>query len=432
MALRIPFNIIDETFVHADDPAQPLTVQMEARVGGSLDEDRMRQALAVVVAAHPLARARLRPWTADALAYEWEVDDEVQVDPLRTVTVEGEGDLDAVRAELQSGPVSLFESPPLRARLVHAPGGDAVMLAVHHAASDGMGALRLLRSVVRAYAGLPEDGPALDPVASHSLSVAGTPSLSERVRGGMVELRKLGNVRSLPARVAADGGSPGAGYGITTLRVPVSPLLDSPLRRRLGATMNDLLLAALHRSIGRWNQEHGEAAERISVHMPINARPPEWREEVVGNLVVGEAVSTTPAERESPERCLATVAGWTEAVKQRGPRPALEALAALPRGPVAARRAMVAWATTAGQRFADTAVLSNVGRVPAALLAGGEVTEVWFSPPVGMPTGVGVGVAATDEVLCLALRHRRPLLSDDAARRLGGLLVEELEVLAGP
>jgi hypothetical protein len=65
------------------------------------------------------------------------------------------------RERLMSRSPDLDEAPPFAMTLAHHPGGDAIMLNLNHAAGDGISAVRLMASIVRAYAG--EDDP-VDPV----------------------------------------------------------------------------------------------------------------------------------------------------------------------------------------------------------------------------------------------------------------------------
>jgi len=430
--MRIPFNILDEAFVHIDDPTQPLTVQIEAHVDSRLECDRLRAALGAAAAQHPMARARVLPWHGGDPYPEWHIDDDVQLDTLQVVAVDDDGAIDTVRGDLLSTPISLYESPPWRARLIHAPAGDVVLLSVHHSASDGMGCLRFLQSVLRAYADADDPIPDLDPVVAHSLDFADSPSRAQRGKAAALELRKLRHVGSPPARVAPDGAADLAGYGIVTRRVPADLAVGSAVRQRLGASVNDLLLAAHHLTIDRWNTSHDLDTGRVAIHMPINARPERWKHEVVGNLVFGETVSTTPAQRTTPATCLGAVAGWTEAIKARGPEPAMAALAALPRLSIGLKRFAIVGATNLGSRMADSSVLSNTGRIRPDFVDSKalHVEEVLFSPPTAMPLGVGLGAAATDQWLSLSFRHRPTLLDRPAATAFADLYIGTLEELA--
>jgi NRPS condensation-like uncharacterized protein len=429
---RMPFNVIDETFVHTDDPAEPVTVQIEARVAGSLESDRLRAAVGAAMTTHPLARARLEPWTDDAVGYEWIIDAEPQVEPIRTVPADRDTDLDRLRSEFYSVPLNLFESPPLRVRHVRHPDGDLVMVSIHHSASDGMGAVRLLQSMLRAYADVEDPTPDFDPVEARQLAVPTSgPTLDEQLHSGRMELQRLTRLGSLPARLTPEGETTHPGYGFRTTRVPLAPVVAAPLRKATGATVNDMLIAAASRAAGRWIEEHDARADRVAIQMPINARPPEWGREMVANMVTGDNVSTTARERTSAEHCLTVVAGWTAAVKQRGPGPALAALDKMPRFAVAGRRAATQWAIRAAGRLAETLVLSNLGRIPDDFVAGDalELTEVVFSPPAPMPYGLGLGAVALGDELVLTLRHRWTLWSTEANDRFAAILVEELDEL---
>ncbi len=319
--MKIPLNSMDEMFMHLDVPTRPLTVHLEVRVNGALDEGRMRKAVQVAVEQHPVARARLAPWRADAKKYEWLVEEEeLQIDPVRAIEVSDPASLDDVRGDLVSRAISLFESPPFRIVLVHDAGGDHVMLVTNHVACDGIGALRLMQSVGRAYADVPDPTVEIDAAEAHRLAFASSagPGIGDLLNSGRLGLQQLAQNRSRLAKVAAKDGSSDPGYCVHTMSLPLAPVLKSELRHRLHATVNDVLLAAVHRSIGEWNRQHGKRAGRISIGMPVNARPEAWRSEVVGNFITSEMVPTLGRDRQSPEQCLTAVARWTDAFKRRG------------------------------------------------------------------------------------------------------------------
>ncbi len=82
-----------------------------------------------------------------------------------------------------------------------------------------------------------------------------------------------------------------------------------------------------------------------------------------------------------------------------------------------------------GGQFADTTVLSNLGRVSQEWLSTDqlEVTELWFSPPATLPTGLGIGAVATTDRLFLSLRHSWRLWSSEATARFADGLVTALD-----
>src|SRR5215207_4984390 len=111
--LRIPFNVVDEGFAHFDNASTPPTVQLEVRLADRVDIDRLWDAIRASLRRHPLASARRAPWTGTDAGFEWEVDDDVQVEPLALRRC-AEEDLAAVSAELQGTPIPIDVSPAMR------------------------------------------------------------------------------------------------------------------------------------------------------------------------------------------------------------------------------------------------------------------------------------------------------------------------------
>ena len=81
-----------------------------------------------------------------------------------------------------------------------------------------------------------------------------------------------------------------------------------------------------------------------------------------------------------------------------------------------------------GNLVVDTAVLSNLGRLPAAPSFGdaGAVQAVWFSPPGRMPLGASLGAATLDGRLFLTLRYRHALFDANAAAEFLATLARAL------
>src|SRR5687767_14688488 len=90
-----------------------------------------------------------------------------------------------------------------------------------HAAGDGMSAVRLMVSILRAYAGLTEDLAAVDPLAVRDIGeLVGSRSLGPRLARGRALVERTARAASSPVRIAADGGDAGrASYGFELLRL---------------------------------------------------------------------------------------------------------------------------------------------------------------------------------------------------------------------
>ncbi|HEY2157459.1 MAG TPA: hypothetical protein VGH33_17655 [Isosphaeraceae bacterium] len=424
--MRIPFRMIEEIFHSLDRPDEPSSIQVELRVSGSLRERELRGALGAAVAAHPMALARKASRRILLRPARWEIGGLSAGEVLRSLHCDDESALAAARAQFYSRPIDVERSPALRLLLVHRPGGDSLLLGANHAVTDGVGSLRLLHSVARAYSGRPDPVPPVDPLEARDLqaqfghTVSGRPSNADRAR-------PPARTRSLLVPEGADG-EPGYGILLSALSVDQSRRLN-PRRLVPTATINDLLLASLHRAIAIWNADRYQPCQTISVLMPVNLRPPEWRNEVVANLTLGGAILSTPEHRSTPESLLAAMTAQTRRVK------AGDDFAAFLKKPLWVRKLLLTLLLARGTRSMDAAVLSNLGRiddVPDFGAEAGEVTEFWFSPPVVMPMGLAIGAASLKGRLHLVMRYRRALFDDRVALRFSDLFLNRLtELTAG-
>ena len=422
---RVPFTPLDEAVDLLDTPAEPWSIQLEVRVTGSLDERRLRGAVPVALARHPMSRAKLLPARRSDKRWTWSITGAPDLDPLKVVDCADDAELADVRAELHSLSVPLAESPPLRLRLARHPRGDVVMINANHAAFDGFGTLAVLRSIARAY--IDEDDPEPDVPLPKARDVEGltkADSRGERMRRLRALADKARDLATPPARLAPRGGSDRPGYGIHQISVP------GPSKPE-GATVNDMLLAALNLAIAGWNIEQGTGCRRISVLMPVNLRPPEWKTEVVTNFVSETRVSTTPKDRKSPQATIDAVAAQTRRIKEGESAALMDLLSKTARLPLWLKQPLSPFLWMSGNRLVDTAVLSNLGQIKDEQLPdfgaeAGDVVGLWFSAPARMPCGLSVGAVTAAGMLHLAFRYRYPLWGPAAAEAFADRFVTEL------
>jgi NRPS condensation-like uncharacterized protein len=315
---RVPFTVLDEAIHLLDTPAEPWSIEIEVQVPGRLDDDRLGRAVRDAISRHPMTRVRLLPARHTDRRWQWEITAEPQLEPVMVMEAQTDAELNRIRGELQSISVPLVESPPLRFRLVHGPDGDSLMLNVNHAAFDGFGCLRFLQSVARAYTG------ATDPPSPVSLTEArnvvarlSAEEASEKRRRLQALAEQAHKAVQPPTRISPESGSDEPGYGILhrALSVEDTAALDS---HELPGTVNDLLLAALHVAIERWNSDHRSRAGRITSFMPVNLRPPDWKEDAVTNFVLLSSVSTAADDRGDGQTAVAAIADQTQRVKEWG------------------------------------------------------------------------------------------------------------------
>lgn len=383
------------------------SVQLEARVAGSLDESRLRAAIAKALAA------------AD--------DDEIRLD---VVECGDDAGVQEARARLQRRQIGLIGRPPMAACLARHAGGDLLMLNVNHAAADAPGALQALGAIARAYAGSADGAaPALDFLACRDLPVRPAPpatSVLARIAKRAVERGRDALAR--PSRMAADGASDDDGYGFHLVALGGEHTARIAEVERAHPDRN-VLMAALQLAIGEWDLARGEPARQVCVLVPTSLRPDEWSPEVVGNFSVTARVSTSRRERSGPASALKAVA--QQNARNKRTRTGIALIDGLRRNGLLtlwAKQSLIVLQPLTGNRHVDAAMLCDLGRVDAPSFGGddGTIRELWFSVPARSPLTLSLGAATVDGRLHLTIRY--PLRTFDAggARRFAECLLAQV------
>jgi NRPS condensation-like uncharacterized protein len=314
-----------------------------------------------------------------------------------------------------------------------------VILQTHHAAFDGISSLALLTAIGTAYRKRAGDVVSSGPQAGLALATRpfGTAGPA-RTRGADLFPSALTRIAArLPGaatRIAARSARPDrSGYGCVHRSLPV----PRPSREGSGPfpTVNDLLVAALIRTVDRWNTAYGWHSGRIRVSVPVNDRGHRDRWADPGNQTRLIRVTARSRERADPRRLLAHVAAQTRAAKER-PTAGLDAasrLLATGWAPAAIKyRAVRLARCVAAPLCTDTALLSNLGVIACPPCFGGTGTEpLWFSGPARMPRGLGVGALTIAGQLHLCVHYRHALLDPSAAADFTVLYCEALGELTG-
>src|SRR5690349_14938122 len=164
METRAPLNILDELYLHLNRDDEPYSVHLEIKVDGRIDARRLTDAVHDAAALHPVARARLAQSRGTDVRYHWEIADDLENVPLEVVDCPDDGALECERRRALGTAPDLSSAPPFTLTLAHMDAGDSLILNLHHAAGDGIGAVRLLGSILRAYAGEEDPIPEVDPI----------------------------------------------------------------------------------------------------------------------------------------------------------------------------------------------------------------------------------------------------------------------------
>lgn len=405
--------VADET-EHASDESRLLdptsgawSVQLEARVAGALDEARLRAALAAALGPHPPERAILS------------VVDCADDDALHTA-----------RGRVQRMVVALDRRPPLHACLARHPAGDVLMLGLNHAATDGFGALEVLRHVAQAYAGDADRGAPLEFLASRDLPVRPAATSAPAVARLATELvERLRDIRDRPARLSADepGDDSGCGFHLVALSAAETRHVVGTDRSRANT---NILMAALHLAIGDWNDRHGATARRIGTLVHADLRPAQWREQPIGNFSVTARMSTRRRDRHGPASALRAITA--QIARNKRTRTGVALIAALERAGLLtlwAKQSVVVLQPVTGNHRVDTTVLCNLGWLDEAPSFGpdaGETLELWFSTPARSPLSLCLGAVTIGGRLHLTFRYPHRLFGRDAARRFAECYLDHL------
>jgi NRPS condensation-like uncharacterized protein len=410
VAATAPLTALDEFYLHLDSADEPWTVHVEVALDRRLDEARLDAAIASAAARHPLARARLGNWRATDFRYQWEITDHLERDPLGVVSCPDEATLAAARARVLSERVALDASPPFRVTMARRRRADTLILNLHHAAGDGIGALRLMASILRAYSGTPDPLGGVDPLGARRVVSGGAAaSLSGRIARARHLPEHLGDLSAAPARVVPERASDAPGYGFELLSFGTAETRTIFNRRRPRTSVNDVLLAALATTIWGWNADRGRPRTRLALTMPVNLRPRDWWFDVIGNFA---ACVRVPAHPRDEAALVSALAARTRRIKhQQRSGLALELLTVGASMPTAIKRQFRHMLPLTRNAIVDTAVLSNLGRVAPLPF----VRTLHFSPPGRMPLGVSLGAATAGGRLSVVLRYRHAQFDAPAA-----------------
>ena len=425
--VQTPFSPIDELLELTDNPRYPVNVHIEAKAPGTLDAERMHAAVHTALDVHPLARARKIPPRQRDRELHWEITETAGIDPFLVVEAGTENNVSQVRNQLLSTQVPLHESPPLRVWLVRCDSGDHLILNVSHAAADGIGTLRFLRSVLRAYNGEADDTGAIEPLQARDIQALYNPaSIAEKTKQFKSFAASLKTQLPDPTAVTAASSDKRIGYGCHHLTLEQDEVAALNPKRYIDATFNDLLVAAMHRTVEVWNEKQGDESALVRVLSPVNLRPREWWFEVFGNFAMSFSTNSEEQQRSDPESLMQAVLEQSQTAKQEGfAESMLLGLGVNRRLPVWMKNLMF---QNPGETGVTSTTLTNAGRISEPLSFGedGDAVEVWMSPPAVMPEGLGLGVTNYNGKIHLAFRHSYELFDDEAATEFAQLFHQSL------
>lgn len=446
-----PLSPIEELDHYLDRAREPNLVHLETHTHAPLDRAILQAALREALGAVPEAARRLGPASRWDRHLHWVPGAARGPERLSVASWRTPGELAVLREQLFAQPMPMPETV-LRVILAAGPGHDAVILQTSHAAFDGISSLALFTAICDAYQArvIPPAPPApTAPVPVTPVTATTAPAVPVPVTPAPATTAPATTVRvtsatatafritpatapsataldapssakpvplpGLVTRIAAQDAQPGhPGYGFVLDDLPV-PWPARPARDP-APTVNDLLVAALILTIGRWNAAHGRRGGRIRITVPVNDRPPQRRWQGSGNQ--SRLIRVSALSGEAPATLLAHVAAQTRAGKARrgADLDALTRLVATGWGPVVVKQPVTRLIRRlTGPVLTDTSLVTNLGAPPGPPSFSGRGDEpLWISAPAPMPRGVSAGAVTVGQRLYLCLRYR-PALMDQAA-----------------
>jgi NRPS condensation-like uncharacterized protein len=446
------FAAVEELTCYYDRPGEPANVHIEARVGGRLDGAALRAAVRAVLEAELAIMARQAPTSRWRPYFYWDLPVAPDVDPVLVASYRDEAELARLRSALLSQAPPLRTSPPLRFLLATGPGGDALILNAHHARFDGLSCVRLIHSVADRYgaqlgqAGLASGwglngeqggGPrarAAQPAGGRTAGAAGHAGSARPDRGP-----RPARATTLigPITKIAREPEPGpalARHGYGTHQVTWSGLADANRLRSAGASVNDVMIAALMVTIAGWNQVHGRRSGLIRITMPVGDRSQTGSGGQWANASRLTCITARVGARVAAEDLLADVAAQARKAREQ-PGDQIDmvsrTLVAAP-VPVAVKLCLLRAALSiAGPFLCDSSLVSNLGVVDPPVFGGAAATQLWFSTSAHMPRGLSLGAVTTAGLMHLTFRYRRALLTDAAAAAFARRYCEMLDLVTG-
>ncbi|WP_136717710.1 condensation domain-containing protein [Halorientalis salina] len=435
MSEAIPFSMIEESVYHIEQKHTAWNIQAELETTTTIDVDRLHEAARTACKYHPVVGARMKQAALADSQYVWELPNEEEIDDIEfNIEVVDTDDMSVEEAQNRAyfRNFDLTEERPMRAivyRGAGIDGGDRLMVSLNHAAVDGVGTLQFTQAVCQAYRGEEpwgdsvsfEDSRAwLDDLEPSSV-LDGLNLLNDGIDVIDKVARQLQNTVDEPARIAEDRDDDEPDWGWRfTRRVLDDDVTEKVVNNRPeGVSVNDVFLTGQHLAIERWNEEHGKKARKISTMMPINIRPEDHFYSVAGMYTMFESIHTRKKHRENPMDAAREIAEQTSKVKERDRASApYKLMRMFPDAiPLSLKQQLPELLRGPGERLWDTAMLTNMGKIPMmpSLSGEGGQERPWFTPPVWKGTPVGIGVATYGDQVTFTMRHRREVLGEDAA-----------------
>ncbi len=428
-----------ERYMVADDHADyPMTFAIEILLSGDFRDSEFKIALNQAIQRHPLLHTNIarvqgkRCWVPSEESIAFSVPSESNRSP---------------SSERYS--IDLCRQSGVRTTVLRDGEMTRVAFLFHHAATDGIGAMRMIGDLLGFYGQLTvadgEDAPELSPLQSDVLTKRGQLWSPDAVpdRSWMRTLKHLVEyLRCFPAGIATGANSQ------FTVSIH-SPFVSRILKRKpflavknaakkQGVNPNDLYLTCLFSTIKEWNATFKQSVgwEQYRVLIPSSLRTPEHDEMPAANVLSFVLISSSAASTNEPVKLVKNLSQRMQAILNTAD------------SRLFTRIFQVAGKIPGGMTFMTqspvrvcTSVLANVGEVKRQLncrfptsrgkcVAGSVVLEGLFgAAPIRKGTAVGISLGSYAGELLINFNCDPKQFSSEQAEQFAELFLSQLEYL---
>ncbi len=396
--------------------------------GGKLDESRLRRVLRLILDAEPVLGCR---FMSDEKPPVWRRLD--GLDSIRLLEVRESDDPIAEATAFVAEPLDSEVGPQIRAALIRGRSSDLLAVCGGHVAMDGGALKEALYLIGDVYRALAEDGdwtpqPNLDGIRGPKTRA----TIAERLRA-----MRPPDLMPPPSDLAVPllGGRGPVSYVLVTVEPEVLRSAAASAKRT-GATINDVVLAALYRTVWRVLGMESGARTPIMITSDIRRHLPDGTKTALANISSAHWITTTAANDEGFDETLARVRDvtgkWKRAGAGKDTAIGAPIINRITRGmSMDSLRKMMFGKTDSAEPSQQTQVLvfTNIGVIDADRLSFGPEIPVQDAWLFGPPSHVGIGLAASTYLdrLHLVCGTEFASVSEDLVAEVVAGTVKEIE-----
>ena len=300
----VPMNCIDKVLLSYEMGKQHMSFHLILSVQGFIDQDRLNRALLAVMRLHPTLRTivcsrlcRARRKVQENLEQRFPKIVEKDAMSVAPGNNGAQSQYEKHIREWINRPFDPRRDLPVRVLILTTGEAEcSVVFTFHHSAIDGLRAIAFIEEVLAIYDCQDSFESAL------SGKVAAQRKKDELMALARSEGRRVPRFRRAmlyymlrfllmtpfrrSSRIFRDG-SPKDEPGIDFCTVRLEPAALQMMKskaKNVGATANDILMAAALRTIDKWNSLHGRASDKISLMVPVNVADQD-HQHIAANLV---------------------------------------------------------------------------------------------------------------------------------------------------